>query len=157
MFYDRFTNLCDKKGVTPVQVRKDLGISQSTMASWKSRGLTPNATTLAKLADYFGVIMADLLDGNEAKIYNAGFVDGAVAEDMHHKETSTTPPDMTGKTVTFQPFTKTDAQLIEFGGFSAFSEFYNLPEEAQKKALEDIRGFAEYVIEKYKKQSSDDK
>lgn len=56
------------------------------MASWKSRGLTPNATTLAKLADYFGVIMADLLDGNEAKIYNTGFVDGAVAQDMHNQE-----------------------------------------------------------------------
>jgi len=59
------------------------------------------------------------------------------------------------KPQTFHPFTKTDAELIELGGFSAISEFYNLPEDAQKKALEDIRGFAEYVIEKYKKLSSD--
>ena len=80
MFYDKFLSLCKINGVTPVQVRKDLGISQSTMASWKSRSLTPNAATLSKLADYFGVIMADLLDGNEAKIYNAGFIDGAVVE-----------------------------------------------------------------------------
>lgn len=129
MFYDRFISLCDKRGVTPVQVRKELGISQSTMASWKSRSLTPNAATLAKLADYFNVTIDYLLDIS----------------------------DMTGKTVTFQPFTKTDSELIEFGGFPAISEFYNLTEEAQKKALEDIRGFVEYVIEKYKKQSSEDK
>lgn len=93
MFYDRFINLCKRKGVTPVQVRKDLGISQSTMASWKSRGLTPSATTLTKLADYFGVIMADLLDGNEAKIYNTGFIDGAVAESMYGQESSPGSPE----------------------------------------------------------------
>lgn len=61
MFFDIFVSLCQKKGVTPVQVRKVLGISQSTMASWKSRGLTPNSITLAKLADYFDVPMAYLL------------------------------------------------------------------------------------------------
>lgn len=69
MFYDKFIYLCDKKGVAPIQVRKDLEISQSTMASWKSRGLTPNATTLAKLADYFGVTVDYLLgkDDNLSK------------------------------------------------------------------------------------------
>lgn len=61
MFYDVFVTLCANKGVTPVQVRKILGISQSTMASWKSRNLTPNATTLVKLADYFGVSIDSLL------------------------------------------------------------------------------------------------
>ena len=53
MFYDCFEKLCKERDKTPAQVRKELGISQSTMGSWKSRGLTPNAATLMQLADYF--------------------------------------------------------------------------------------------------------
>lgn len=66
MFYDTFLNLCEEKHVTPIQVRNDLGISQSTMASWKSRRLTPKYETLKKLADYFDVSINDLLDGDTA-------------------------------------------------------------------------------------------
>ena len=71
------------------------------------------------------------------------------------RNTDTAFPDMTGKTVTFQPFTDTDNQLSQLGGFSAISEFYKLSEKDQKRALEYIRGFAEYVIEKYKKQTDE--
>lgn len=63
--------------------------------------------------------------------------------------------DLTGEAETFQPFTATDDLLIKLGGFPAISEFYNLPEEAQKRALEDLRGFAEFVVAKYKKESED--
>jgi len=61
VFYDIFSGLCEKRGTTPARVRLDLGISQSTMASWKSRGLTPNATTLQKIADYLYVPVEYLL------------------------------------------------------------------------------------------------
>ena len=60
-FYTMFEHLCREKGVSPAQVRADLGISQSTMASWKSRGLTPKYDTARKLAQYFGVEVDDLL------------------------------------------------------------------------------------------------
>lgn len=40
---------------------KDTGIAQSTIASWKSRGLTPKYETLKKLSDYFDVTMDYLL------------------------------------------------------------------------------------------------
>lgn len=63
-FYAMFERLCSEKGVSPAQVRADLGISQSTMASWKSRGLTPRYDTLRKLADYFRVDVDDLLVEN---------------------------------------------------------------------------------------------
>lgn len=72
-------------------------------------------------------------------------------------ESSHTVPGFTGKTLTFQPPTPEDAQLIELGGLPAVVEFYRLPEEAQSKAREDIRGFVEYTIEKYKKQAAEDK
>lgn len=61
MFYDRFEKFCKEREVTPAEVRKQLGISQSTMASWKSRELTPNATTLVQLADYFEITVDALL------------------------------------------------------------------------------------------------
>lgn len=60
-FYTIFEQLCKERGVSPAQVRNNLGISQSTMASWKSRGLTPKAETMQKLADYFGVSVDYLL------------------------------------------------------------------------------------------------
>lgn len=60
-FYTRFERLCSEKGVSPSHVRAELGISQSTMASWKSRGLTPKYDTGKKLADYFGVTVDSLM------------------------------------------------------------------------------------------------
>lgn len=60
-FYSMFEWLCREKGVSPAQVRAELGISQSTMASWKSRGLTPKYDTAKKLAQYFDVDVDDLL------------------------------------------------------------------------------------------------
>lgn len=59
-FYTKFERLCIEKGVTPAKVRRDLGISQSTMASWKSRGLEPKYPTAKKIADYFGINVDNL-------------------------------------------------------------------------------------------------
>lgn len=61
-FYTIFEQLCREKNISLTQVRTDLGISQSTMASWKSRNLTPKAETVQKLAHYFGVSTDYLLD-----------------------------------------------------------------------------------------------
>lgn len=66
MFYDKFVYLCEKKGTSPTQVRKDLNIGQSTMASWKSRGLTPSAVTIARLAEYFNVPVDYLLSKDDS-------------------------------------------------------------------------------------------
>lgn len=55
MFYDIFYGLCQKVGVTPTQVARDVGIRQSTVSMWKKQGTTPKYETSKKLADYFGV------------------------------------------------------------------------------------------------------
>ena len=60
-FYTIFEQLCSEENIPPAQVRTDLGINQSTMASWKSRNLTPKAETIQKMADYFGVSVDYLL------------------------------------------------------------------------------------------------
>lgn len=64
-FYTTFERLCDEKGITPVQVRSALNISQSTMASWKARGLTPKYDTTKRIAAYLGVEVDDLLTEKE--------------------------------------------------------------------------------------------
>ena len=66
MFYDTLKKLCDENETTPCQVRKDLDISSSTMATWKSRGLTPAPATLARLANYFGVTVERLLEKTDS-------------------------------------------------------------------------------------------
>ena len=66
MFYDNFYSLCQKAGVTPTQVARDLGIRQSTVSMWKKQESTPRYETLKMLADYFDVSINDLLDGDTA-------------------------------------------------------------------------------------------
>lgn len=66
MFYDVFTSLCEKKGVTPNRALTDCGISRTSPAKWRE-GATPRGVTLQKLADYFGVTTDYLLTGKETK------------------------------------------------------------------------------------------
>lgn len=65
MFYDVFSELCRKAGVSANKACIDIGVNRSAVAKWKQGG-TPNGTTLAKMANYFGV-SADYLLGNEKK------------------------------------------------------------------------------------------
>lgn len=60
-FYDIFERLCGDKGATPTQVARDNGLTQQTVSHWKTRGSTPKAETVQRLADYFGVSVNYLL------------------------------------------------------------------------------------------------
>ena len=137
-----------------------LGVLPAYLQGWDDAmsALQAVGLSMKDIADEMGIPVDMILKiVNDKDAYSAEATDKLirvasflVKEFAHNTQKS-------GETVTFQPFTETDAKLIELGGFGAISEFYNLPEEAQKKALEDIRGFVEYVIDKYKKQSSEDK
>jgi transcriptional regulator with XRE-family HTH domain len=61
MFWNTLVELCNNKGVSPNFVAKELGITSGTVTSWKKGGI-PRDTTLRKIADYFGVSVAYLLD-----------------------------------------------------------------------------------------------
>ena len=54
MFFDVFTVLCQKKGVSPNKALVDCEISRTLVAKWK-KGAVPNGSTLAKLSKYFDV------------------------------------------------------------------------------------------------------
>ena len=54
MFYDKYKELCAKKGISPFAAARDLGISSRTQGNWK-KGSSPRFETLMKIAEYFRV------------------------------------------------------------------------------------------------------
>lgn len=61
MFYEKLVSLCVERGTTPTAVCKSLGLAESAAVRWK-KGASPHRTTLVKIANYFGVSVAYLLD-----------------------------------------------------------------------------------------------
>ena len=66
MFFNRFKELCDEKGISVYRACTDIGLNRSAVAKWKSGG-KPNGTTAAKLADYFGVSTDYLLEQTHSR------------------------------------------------------------------------------------------
>lgn len=64
MFYDKFVELCNKKGVSRTKACVDCNVSRTAWRKWEE-GATPNGTTLNAFADYFGVTRGHLLGAEE--------------------------------------------------------------------------------------------
>lgn len=65
MFYDKFCDLCSKKGVSPSRAAIEAGFSKSLLSKWKADpSILPSSDVLKKVADYFGVT-TDWLLGKE--------------------------------------------------------------------------------------------
>ncbi len=60
MFYDEFIRLCNERGETPTAVTRIVGVDKSAASRW-ANGAIPRGTTMAKLADHFGVTVGELL------------------------------------------------------------------------------------------------
>lgn len=54
MFFDKFSELCSKKGISPSAALDDLKISRGNISNWKQNG-APRQSTLLKISNYFGV------------------------------------------------------------------------------------------------------
>ena len=156
-FYDTFERLCLEKGITPTQAGRDNGISQGVVSMWKKRGSIPNGVTLMKLCEYFDTNPAYLMGNDMAK--GSGFGGGnasskggklGTVDTLHSLGSGETPPNMAGMIQTFDPLTNIDKELLKHG-FAPFSDFYDLPESAQKEAMKDIQNFIDFTLEKYKK------
>lgn len=66
MFFDIFSLLCQQKGVSRYKACTDMGLNRAAVGKWKS-GAIPTGTTLAKMADYFGVTTDYLLGAGQEK------------------------------------------------------------------------------------------
>ena len=65
MFFDRFSELCQAKGITPSRAAIEMGINKGTVSVWKNKGSLPQSAQLQKIADYFGVSTDYLLNGSD--------------------------------------------------------------------------------------------
>lgn len=61
MFYDLYTELCNRVGKSPSAVASELGINKSTVSRWKTG--EPSAKTIYKVAVYFKVSYSALKEG----------------------------------------------------------------------------------------------
>lgn len=66
MFYDRFKQLCERKGVSCNKAALEIGLSNATPTKWKKTGATPIGDTLDRIAAYFEV-STDYLLGKETE------------------------------------------------------------------------------------------
>lgn len=62
MFFDNLKVACAKKGTSPTSLLKNMGMSTSSVTSWK-KGVSPSMGTLYRLADALGVDPKELIDG----------------------------------------------------------------------------------------------
>ena len=70
VFYDRFIELCQRKGVSPTRAALEAGISKSLVSKWKANASRePSPEVIRKLADYFELspyeVVAAKTPGNE--------------------------------------------------------------------------------------------
>lgn len=71
MFWDNLVKLCCEKDTTPTAVAKALNIAVGSVTKWKN-GSAPNATTMYKLSEYFGVSVDYLLGKADCAELNKG-------------------------------------------------------------------------------------
>lgn len=67
MFWTRFQEICDARGVKPHAVLKELDISSGSASHWKE-GTIPSGEILRKIADYFDLTIEYLLYDDEVAI-----------------------------------------------------------------------------------------
>ena len=65
--YEIFEKLCNIKGITPYKFGKDMGVSSSTISTWKKKNSLAGPELSEKVCEYFGVTI-DFLMGKTDKI-----------------------------------------------------------------------------------------
>lgn len=68
MFSDNYIRLCKEKGVGVTVASQEIGYSANSGKKW-SEGSVPRKTTLLKIAEYFGVTVEDLMEGQPTMSY----------------------------------------------------------------------------------------
>lgn len=67
MFWDNYKKLCDDNSIAPTAAGVAVGVTNAAVSKWK-KGTVPNGATLHKIADYFGVSVAQLLGEDETAV-----------------------------------------------------------------------------------------
>ena len=121
MFSDNYIRLCKEKGVGVTVASQEIGYSANSGKKW-SEGSVPRKTTLLKIAEYFGVTVDELMEGQPTMSYG----DTPLVE----MKEAATPKD--------------DGALLRFALFG------DPAEEITDDDIERILDYARYVREKRK-------
>ena len=62
--YENFIRIVKTKGLTPYKISKGTGVSCATLTSWKNGIYTPKLDKLKLIADFLGVDLKDITEGN---------------------------------------------------------------------------------------------
>ena len=107
MFYDRFEELCAKKGIKVGRACAEMGVSRSLAAKWKATGTErPSSEVLEKMSLYFGMTIDEILGNEKAPPKNGD------AELNDYLEELRTRPEMKMLFHTFKGATKEEIQAI---------------------------------------------
>lgn len=66
LFYEKYLQLCRKKGVSPSKAALDMGFTKTTVSRWKKGGGITDINAIT-VADYLGVSVSALVDEPEQK------------------------------------------------------------------------------------------
>lgn len=62
MFYDRYAQICKKRGISMSAAALEAGLSKSLVTKWKVNEVdVPSPDVLKKLSTYFGIPVSELL------------------------------------------------------------------------------------------------
>lgn len=121
MFSDNYIRLCKEKGVGVTVASQEIGYSANSGKKW-SEGSVPRKTTLLKIAEYFGVTVDELMEGQPTMSYGG--------TPLLDAKKAATPKD--------------DGALLRFALFG------DPAEEITDDDIERILDYARYVREKRK-------
>lgn len=63
--YSNFEKILRQRNISSYKVAKEAGVTQTALSNWKNGKSTPSTTTLQKIADYLGVTVDYLMNGEE--------------------------------------------------------------------------------------------
>lgn len=72
MFYDKLQLLCTERGMTVSGLLETLNMSKSSASRWKSKGYSPSPASVKKIADYFEIPVAELLESKKEALTQDG-------------------------------------------------------------------------------------
>lgn len=62
MFYDKYAEICKKRGISMSAAATEAGLSKSLVTKWKTNNVeVPSPDVLKKLSTYFGIPVSELL------------------------------------------------------------------------------------------------
>lgn len=71
MFYDKFQELCKRKGISCNKAALEIGLSSAAPTKWKKTEAVPSGDTLDRIARYFNVTIEDLLGIDRIQVASA--------------------------------------------------------------------------------------